>query len=109
MTVLAAAALAATTSAGAAVEGRVVTPGSTPVEGARVELTDGSDFQLTDARGRFRFPDLETPVELRVVHPRFQILETRCCDDPAAPLVLVPKMEVFGEIVVTAEKAMTAS
>jgi iron complex outermembrane receptor protein len=93
----------------AAVEGTVVTQGNVPVEGARVELADHSAFRLTDVRGHFSFTDLEPPVELRIVHPRFQPLEIECCDGPAPILVLVPKQEVFGEIVVTANREGSTS
>ncbi|MCU0305985.1 MAG: TonB-dependent receptor [Thermoanaerobaculales bacterium] len=93
----------------ATVEGTVVTPGNLPVEGARVELADGSAFRLTDAHGHFSFTELSPPVGLRIVHPRFQPLEVECCDDPAPIIVLVPKQEVFGEIVVTASREGSAS
>ena len=108
--VLAAALMAlASLPAAAAVEGTVVTPDGVPVEGARVELADGSAFRVTDARGHFLFPELEPPQTLVVVHPRFQPLAVECCAPGAPPLVLVPKQQVFGEIVVTANREGTAS
>jgi hypothetical protein len=89
----------------AAVEGTVVTPENTPVEGARVELAERGVFHMTDARGAFRFPDAEAPALLKVTHPRFQPLEVECCAPGGAPpLVLVPKQQVYGEIVVTANR-----
>jgi iron complex outermembrane receptor protein len=88
----------------AAVEGRVVTPENAPVEGARVELADGSAHRTTDARGAFRFAEIEPPVAVRVVHPRFQLLETECCGEGGGVLVLEPKQQVYGEVVVTANR-----
>lgn len=93
----------------AAVEGTVVTPANTPVEGARVELVDGSAVRITDARGRFRFETLEPPVALQVIHPRFQTLETECCAEGAAILILVPKQTIYGETVVTASREGSAT
>ena len=90
----------------AAVEGTVVTPANTPVEGARVELVDDDAVRTTDSRGAFRFPDLDPPVTLRVVHPRFQTLETECCAEDEV-LVLVPKQKAYGEIVITANREST--
>ena len=95
--------------AAAAVQGTVLTPAGTPVEGARVELADGTGHTVTDAGGVFRFADLEPPIDLRVTHPRFQTLETECCEPDGAPLILIPKQQVFGEIVVTANREGSAS
>jgi iron complex outermembrane receptor protein len=88
----------------AAVEGTVVTHTNTPVEGARVELADGSAFRITDARGAFSFPALDPPVALRVVHPRFELLETECCAEGGSTFALIPKQAAYGEIVVTANR-----
>jgi iron complex outermembrane receptor protein len=88
----------------ATVHGTVVTPDSIPVEGARVELADGSAFRITDAHGAFHFDELDPPVALRVAHPRFQLLEAECCAEGGSPLVLLPKQEAYGEIVVTANR-----
>lgn len=93
-----------TLPAAAAVQGTVITPDNTPVEGARVELADGSDVRITDARGRFVFADLEPPVAIRILHPRFQVLETPCCAEGQPNLVLLPKQRAYGEIVVTANR-----
>ena len=92
----------------AAVKGTVVTPDNLPVEGARVELTDGSAFRITDAHGAFHFDELEPPVALRVIHARFQLLETECCAGGESTLVLLPKQEAYGEIVVTANREGSA-
>ena len=88
----------------AAVLGTVVTSDNLPVEGARVELADGSAFRITDAHGAFHFDELAPPVMVRVVHPRFQSLETECCAEGGAFLVLLAKQEAYGEIVVTASR-----
>lgn len=88
----------------AAVEGTVVTPSGLPIESARVELADGSAFRVTDARGHFEFPDLDPPVALVIIHPRFQTLAADCCADDAGPLTLTPKQQVYDEIVVTANR-----
>lgn len=93
----------------AAVQGTVVTPAETPVEGARVELADGSAVRITDARGRFVFETLAPPVMLRVVHPRFQTLDTECCAAGGSTLVLTPKQTVYGEMVVTANREGTVA
>ncbi len=98
------AALLAAVPALAAVEGTVVTTGGAPVEGARVELADASGFRITDSRGRFLFEDLAPPVALRVVHPRFVLLEADCCAEGGSRLVVVPKQAAYGEIVVTANR-----
>jgi hypothetical protein len=84
------------------VQGTVLTIGSRPVEGARVELADGSAFRITDAHGAFHFDELVPPVTLRVMHPRFQALEAECCAEGGSSLVLLAKQEAYGEIVVTA-------
>lgn len=88
----------------AAVEGIVTTAAGVPVESARVELADGGAFRITDARGRFRFADLESPAALVITHPRFQTLSTDCCADDVTAITLVPKQQVFDEIVVTANR-----
>jgi iron complex outermembrane receptor protein len=92
----------------AAVEGTVVTSANLPVEGARVELADGSAFRITDAHGAFHFDELAPPVTVRVVHPRFQTLEAECCAEGGAFLVLLAKQASYGEIVVTASREGSA-
>ena len=93
----------------AAVEGTVVTPDNTPVEGARVELTARGVFHMTDARGAFRFPDADPPAVLKVTHPRFQNLEAECCaESGATTFILIPKQKAYGEIVVTANREGSA-
>jgi iron complex outermembrane receptor protein len=92
----------------AAVRGTVVTSDNLPVEGARVELADGSAFRVTDAHGAFHFDELDPPVALRVIHPRFQLLEAECCDGGGSVLVLLAKQQVYGEIVVTANREGSA-
>lgn len=92
----------------AAVEGTVVTPDNTPVEGARVELAKSGVFRMTDARGGFRFPGFDSPVALTVTHTRFQPLEAECCAVGGTALVLVPKQTSYGEIVVTANREGSA-
>jgi iron complex outermembrane receptor protein len=96
--------LLAALPAQATVRGTIVTPGRTPVEGARVELADGSAYRVTDARGSFVFADLEPPVRLHVTHPRFQALETECCAEEGTSLIVVPKQTVYGEVMVTANR-----
>jgi len=93
----------------AAVEGTIVTPDGIAIEGARVELADGSAVRITDARGQFRFANLEPPVTIRVTHPRFQTLTSECCADDAQQLTLVPKQSAYGEIVITANREGSAS
>lgn len=92
----------------AAVQGTVVTTDNRPVEGARVELADGSAFRITDAHGAFTFEGFEPPVAVRVIHPRFQALEGECCAEGGLPLVLLPKQAAYGEIVVTASREGSA-
>lgn len=92
----------------AAVEGTVVTPSNTPVEGARVEVLEGRASATTDARGAFRFAELDPPVTISVVHPRFEVLVAECCPE-GPPFTLVPKQEVFEQIVVTANREGSAS
>ena len=88
----------------AAVEGMVVTTSNAPVEGARLELVGGEGFAVTDASGLFRFAEVTPPATLRVVHPRFQLLEVEVSAEAGAILVLLPKQKVYGEIVVTANR-----
>ena len=92
----------------AAVQGTVVTTDNRPVEGARVELADGSAFRITDAHGAFTFEGFEPPVAVRVIHPRFQALEGECCAEGGSFLVLLAKQEAYGEIVVTASREGSA-
>jgi len=92
-----------------AVEGTLVTPEGVPIEGVRVEAIQAHTSTLTDAHGRFRFPDLSPPITLRVVHPRFRPLDAECCAEGQPPLVLVPKQKVYGEIVVTANREGNSS
>jgi outer membrane receptor protein involved in Fe transport len=95
--------------ASAAIEGTVVTPDNTPVEGARVELAARGVSHTTDARGAFRFPDADPPAVLKVTHPRFQPLEAECCaEGDAMTFVLIPKQKAYGEIVVTANREGSA-
>lgn len=93
----------------AAVDGTVTTTAGVPIESARVELADGSAFRITDARGHFRFADLDPPVALVITHPRYQTLATDCCADDAPPIGLVAKQQVYDEIVVTANRETSGS
>jgi len=93
----------------AAVEGVVVTAKNMPVEGARVELVDGSGFCITDAHGIYRFPESDPPISLRISHPRFQLLEVDLGARSSTTLILVPKQKVFGEVVVTANRESDSS
>ncbi len=95
--------------AAAAVEGTVVTVTNVPVEGARIEVVGGDASRMTSPQGVFRFAELTSPVTLRVIHPRFQTLETECCDAGGSTLVLVPKQKAYGEIVVTANREASAA
>lgn len=103
------AAVLAALPATAAVEGTVTTGAGVPIESARVELADHSAFRITDARGHFRFEDLEPPVTIVISHPRFQTVATDCCDDGAPAIAMVPKQQVFDEIVVTANRESSGS
>lgn len=93
----------------AAVEGTVTTNDGRPIEGARVVLTDTGEARTTDGRGRFVFADAEPPAQLRIEAPRFLEIEveveapTAAGDDPPR-FSLVPKSEVYAEIVVSATR-----
>jgi len=93
----------------AAVEGTVTTAAGVPIESARVELADHSAFRITDVRGHFRFDDVDPPVAIVITHPRFQTLATDCCDAAAPAISMIPKQQVFDEIVVTANRESSGS
>lgn len=102
-------------SAVAEVAGRVTASSGLPVEAARVGLLDADGSTLatttTDARGEFVFPDAEPPAQLLVLHPRFEEqvapVPTGQPGQEKEPLEisLVPKQEVYEEIVVSADRA----
>lgn len=92
-------------AAGAALDGRVVTPDGRPVEGARVEAV-GEVTVVTGRRGEFSLPGVEAPAGLLVTHPRFvdgviDLPRAPASDEPFE-IVLQPRQEVFETVVVSA-------
>ena len=64
-------ALALPAALAAAIDGRVLSEGGTPVEHARVEAGEGGEVAFSDNRGGFRLDSVDAPADLYVTHPRF--------------------------------------
>ena len=92
----------------ARIRGVVTTQDGVPVEHAAIVSADGADHALTDSRGRFLLEETSAPATLVVEHPRFHRQQVQVADgggDAAGVEVrLVPKQEIFEEIVVSAER-----
>lgn len=89
----------------AAVQGVVTSLQGNPIEGVLVEHTESGQSRTTDALGRFAFPEVEPPANLRLTHPRFQDAEVEAAAAGEAPTyVLAPKQEVFDQILVSARR-----
>ncbi|NHZ72923.1 MAG: TonB-dependent receptor [Nitrospirae bacterium] len=90
----------------AVVDGIVSTDSGTPIEHARVEVTDSSAVAFSDMDGRFRFDEVEPPLLLLITHPRFvaQALSLEPGDPLPVEVVLEAKQEVYEEIAVSANR-----
>ena len=90
----------------AVVDGIVSTDRGTPIEHARVEVTDSSAVAFSDMDGRFRFDEVEPPFLLLITHPRFvsQALSLEPGDPLPVEVVLQAKQEVYEEIAVSANR-----
>lgn len=87
--------------------GRVTTSTGQPLEAARVEVVEAGLATFTDRRGTFRLEGVEAPALVLVTHPRFQDFAAEVTSLPGEALAvrLLPKQEVFEEIVVTSNRA----
>lgn len=90
----------------AEVTGRVTSGDGVPIENARVDGPEGGT-RFTDYRGDFSFPDLESPAELTVSHPRF-LEATVEAGGGTVVVELEPKQEIFHEIAVSANRGETS-
>ena len=90
----------------AVVDGFVRAEGGTPVEHARVEVTDSEEVVFSDMDGHFRFENLQPPVLLLVTHPRFQPQALSLEDGDPTPIevTLQAKQEIYEEIAVSANR-----
>ena len=90
----------------AAVDGIIKTATGTPVEHARVEVTDSSTVAFSDMDGEFRFEGVESPLLLLVTHPRFlpQALSLEAGDPLPVEITLEAKQEIYEEIAVSANR-----
>lgn len=92
----------------ARIQGVVTTKDGVPVEHAAVVSADGTDHALTDSRGRFVLEGSSPPATLMVEHPRFHRQRVQVSDGDGdasgVEVRLVPKQEIFEEIVVSAER-----
>jgi len=90
----------------AAVDGVIRTPAGTPIEHARVEVTDSSTVVFSDMDGQFRFEAMEPPLLLLVTHPRFlpQALSLEAGDPMPVEVMLAAKQEIYEEIAVSANR-----
>jgi len=91
--------------ADAEVDGKVTTAAGVPVEGARVEVTDGP-ATVTGRRGEFAFPEVDPPALLLVTRPRFDDGVVEVAADHTGPVTvtLVARQEVFDEITISATR-----
>jgi len=93
---------------GAEISGRVVNSRGVAVEAAQVVAghpEGDSRAMATDSGGYFRL-DVELPVDLEVLHPRYERIGLHLVELPSAPLLLelVPKQELYEEIVVASAR-----
>jgi len=105
---LAAVAVLAPLPAAAEISGVVTSTSGQAVEQARVELVGRDRVAFSDARGRFSFPDVDPPAELRVSHPRYRDAGLVLAAADAAGAVTVSleaKQEIYEAISVTATRA----
>jgi iron complex outermembrane receptor protein len=93
----------------AEIGGQVVNSRGVAVEAAQVVAglaEGGTQATSTDSGGYFRLA-VEPPVVLQVLHPRYELIEREFTVAPVAPVVfeLVPKQELYEEIVVAASRS----
>lgn len=90
----------------AVVGGWVKTESGTPVEHARVEITDSATVAFSDMDGQFRFEDADPPLLLLVTHPRFLPVALSLEDGDPMPVevTLAAKQEIYEEIAVSANR-----
>ena len=92
--------------AAATLTGTVATADGVPVEGARVQVVEAGAETRTGRRGEFTLENVEPPALLLVTHPRFddRAVEVAAGHSGSMEVVLVPRQEVFDEIVVSATR-----
>ena len=90
----------------AVVEGVVKTAAGTPIEHARIEVTDSTEVTFSDMDGVFELREAEPPLLLLITHPRF--LPQALSFEPGDPLPLQvrleAKQEIYEEIAVSANR-----
>lgn len=97
--------LLVSTTALAAVKGRVSSSSGVAIEHARIEVVGKELVTFSAPDGRFDF-EVETPVTLAITHSRFEPQVISVESGSAQPLVisLVAKQEIYEEIAVSASR-----